>query len=107
MMKEKKKNEIVEYYNVDFISILTIVRDRIHLGHKLLTHPLSSSIKPNVSPYKTIHISYVKGDLDVDSLSLIEESIATYQKLSKGYTKKKWSDEVLLDFQLIDYSINS
>lgn len=32
------------------------VRDRIHEGHLLLSHPLSGSVKPNETPYKSVMI---------------------------------------------------
>ena len=57
LVKERLSNKIdVEYYDVEYISLLIKVRDKIHIGHKLLSHPLSGSIKPNETPYKSVII---------------------------------------------------
>lgn len=41
----------VEYEDISYESVLERVRDKIHLGHTLLSHPLSGSVKPNETPY--------------------------------------------------------
>ncbi len=75
---------ILKYFfdeSFSYLDVLKYVRDRIHEGHKLLTHPLSGSVKPNETVYKTIMISDKQEVLDFDSLKLIEESIATAKKI--------------------------
>jgi hypothetical protein len=47
----------INFIETDMTGVLVYVRDKIHKGHKLLTHPLSGSIKPNESPYKSVLIS--------------------------------------------------
>ncbi|MGH4137530.1 GrdX family protein [Clostridium sp.] len=95
-------------YKVAFIEgtmmdILKEVRDNIHVGHKLLTHPLMSSVKPNETPYRTICISKEKLlKVDLQSLSIIEESIMTTEKFLKDFDTPQWNEKILLDFQLID-----
>ncbi|MGV8984543.1 GrdX family protein [Clostridium sp.] len=95
-------------YKVIFIEgtmmdILKKVRDNIHVGHKLLTHPLMSSIKPNETPYRTICISKeILSKVDLQSLSIIEESIMTTDKFLKDFKTPEWNEKILLDFQLID-----
>jgi hypothetical protein len=85
------------------MDILKKVRDNIHEGHKLLTHPLMSSIKPNETPYRTICISKEKlSEVDLQSLSIIEESIMTTEKFLKDFKTPEWNEKILLDFQLID-----
>ena len=105
-----KNNRQLEFYDTDYIGILKTARDRIHLGHSLLTHPLSGSLKPGEIPYKTIVISAEKRTLDENALSIIEESIQTYMKftakrISKNIEVNRYSDKVLKDFQLIDYEL--
>ncbi|MBZ9636753.1 GrdX family protein [Clostridium sp. FP1] len=105
----KEKFEIK--YKVVFIQgtmmdILRKVRDNIHVGHKLLTHPLMSSIKPNETPYRTICISKEKlSGVDLQSLSIIEESIMTTEKFLKDFKTPQWNEKILLDFQLIDFDL--
>ncbi|MDT8284992.1 MAG: GrdX family protein, partial [Thermovirgaceae bacterium] len=36
------------------LRVLTIVRDRIHLGWSLLTHPLYGNIQPFRQPFRSI-----------------------------------------------------
>ena len=55
LVKEKLgENYHVEYEDLSYEDTLRKVRDRVYLGHKLLTHPLSGSVKPNETPYKSV-----------------------------------------------------
>ena len=94
----------IEYYDTDYLGILKIARDRIHLGHSILTHPLSGSLKPGETPYKTLVISSDIGILDEKSLSLIEESIIVCKKFEK-IDRSRQSEDILNDFKLIDYDL--
>ncbi|MGH4124984.1 MAG: GrdX family protein [Clostridium sp.] len=102
------KKQFGSKYKVVFVEgtmmdILKKVRDNIHVGHKLLTHPLMSSVKPNETPYRTICISKEKlNKVDLQSLSIIEESIMTTEKFLKDFKTPQWNEKILLDFQLID-----
>jgi len=95
----------VEFYDVDYIKILEVVRDKIHQGHKLLSHPLSSSLKPNETPYKTIIISKNSSSLDVNSLKIIESSLMTAAKFMKNQKTPEWNKQALDDFQAVDLSL--
>lgn len=104
---EKYKDRFEMNYKEDFnyLQILDFLRDKIHEGHKLLTHPLSGSIKPNETPYKTIMISKEKGSLDSDGLMIVEESIATAKKFMTNKPTPDWVERVLDDFRVIDLSL--
>ena len=65
----------VEYLEAPMIDVLTRVRDYIHKGRRLLTHPLPGSVKPNETPYKSVLISEVHGTIDERSVCMIEECI--------------------------------
>ena len=54
----------VMYREVSYEELLKEVRDRIHEGHLLLTHPLSGSVKPKETPYKSVLISVGKEKID-------------------------------------------
>jgi hypothetical protein len=95
-------------YNVQFEycsyrDMLYLARDYIHKGHELLTHPLSGSVKPNETPYKTIIIDENAKALNLDSLKTIENSIETAIKFT--YSDKPVEDEILDDFMFIDLSL--
>ncbi|MCL2427328.1 MAG: GrdX family protein [Oscillospiraceae bacterium] len=91
----------VEYIETDLLAVLTYVRDLVHKGHRLLTHPLSGSIKPNETIYKSVIITGNPGNLDVQSVSIIGESILTVQK----FPKRQFTDEYLSDMQTVDLSL--
>lgn len=105
------KEQFESKYTVVFIKgsmmdILKKVRNNIHEGHKLLTHPLMSSVKPNETPYRTICISKEKlREVDLQSLSIIEESIMSTEKFLNDFKTPEWNEKILLDFQLIDYDL--
>ena len=76
LVYEKFKNSHdVIYREVSYEDILKEARDRIHQGYQLLTHPLSGSVKPNETPYKSMLMSSTKGRMDPASLRLIENAI--------------------------------
>lgn len=101
------KDNIEMIYHGDYLylDILKLTRDKIHLGHKLLTHPLSGSVKPNETPYKSIIIGGEKEGLDGDGLRIIEESIESAEKFLKDKKTPNWSEKVLNDFKTIDLSL--
>ncbi len=103
--KYSEKIEVIYLGESTYLEILECVRDRIHKGHKLLTHPLSGSVKPNETPFKSIVICKNKGTLDFSSLSIMEESIASAKKFIKNKATPLWTEKVADDFRLIDCSI--
>lgn len=80
-------------------------RDLIHKGYKLSTHPLSGSVKPNFTPYKTIVLEKREGKVDIDSLKIMEDSISRTVSLIKDKSTPDWSEKYLKDFRLIDYDL--
>ena len=100
--KDFKEVEKIFLENEKLLNVLYLTRDKIHEGHKLLTHPLSGSIKPNQTPYKSIMITKDKGGLDFESLKLIEDSITVANGLENSAASEKL---FLEDFQLIDLNL--
>jgi len=104
----------LEFHDTDCLGIFVAVRDKVHRGHTLVTHPLSGSVKPGETPYKTVIVSGKKTlsnaealmrDLSIRDLSIVEESIQTCVKLNASSVKKEWSESVRRDFQLIDHDL--
>lgn len=84
--------------------VLERIRDHVHRGYRLLTHPLSGSVKPNETPYKSVMLE--KGDtLDIDSLAMIESAMATMAKFQQNERTPNWTERVLEDFRVVDCSI--
>ena len=94
----------VEFHPVHYTEILRMVRDYVHAGHKLLTHPLAGSIKPNETPYKTVFLSKAKGSLDSESLRIIEDCIIACKKFGKDRFPQM-PDDMRQDFRTIDCSL--
>lgn len=95
------KNMDIMLIDGEYIDVLFSVRDKIHGGYKVLTHPLMGSIKPNETPYRSIIVQ--KSDsLDIQSLQIIESSIETCRKFLKDKQAPKWSEKVLEDFRFVD-----
>ena len=103
VVKNLENSREIIYKDVSYEEILRETRDRIHEGHVLLTHPLSGSVKPNETPYKSILISRQRRDVDADSLKLIENAIQACRKFMMKTDKYK--PEVYQDFQLIDWTL--
>lgn len=102
-------NKYMDAYDVIFIDgsfrdVLITTRNKIHEGYELLTHPLSSSVKPNETPYKSIIISDNKRSKNFDSIIIIENSIMTYDKFNKDKINYI-SERIDNDFKLIDLTV--
>lgn len=108
MSKASFENKyVVEYIDMGAqIDVLKKARDYVHLGYRLLTHPLMGSVKPNETPYRTICISKEKEDkVDFNSLDIMESAIATTEKFIRDFNTPNWSEKILLDFQVIDLDL--
>ncbi|SHJ98635.1 hypothetical protein SAMN02745248_01470 [Hathewaya proteolytica DSM 3090] len=101
-----KESYRVIYIDGKMEDVYNRVRDEIHGGHKLLTHPLMGSVKPNETPYRTICVSEekVKGT-DADSVLLMENCIMTLRKFLSISPLPQYPESTLNDFQVIDYDL--
>ncbi|MEF9953497.1 MAG: GrdX family protein, partial [Clostridium sp.] len=95
-----------EFVEGGLLDVMITVRDYIHKGHKLLTHPLMGSVKPNETPYKSVAISLKpQAAADVDSVVLMENSIETATRLIRNKAPREWPESILEDFSVIDYDL--
>lgn len=101
----KEKNQMEYLEKSTYLDILHLTRDLIHKNHLLLTHPLSGSIKPNETPFKSIAVSEKPEEFDYQSLEIIENAIATTEKLLKDSKVREWPEKIIGDFKLIDYNL--
>ena len=109
------KEKIGGNYNIDFVEggildVMEKLRDMIHTGSVLLTHPLSGSVKPGQTPYKSVMIHIVKGSVDADSLLMIEDTIDNCKKFVKRADELREGtddDKRFIDFTLISSGIES
>jgi len=87
----------------DVGDVYKATRDEIHKGCILLSHPLSGSVKPNVSPVKSVAVGIEEGTVDYTSVKFIEEALAVLVKMPP--VKMAWTPELLQDYQVIDASL--
>ena len=83
--------------------VFVTVRDAVHKGARIISHPLSGSIKPNESPYKSVVITTATGKLDMQSLNIIEDAIATLARMPNR--NRSYDESVLEDFRIIDLDL--
>ena len=97
----------VEYLEgKSFLDVLVCVRDYVHQGWKLLTHPQASNLKPMQSTVKSVLITSAGGVQPRENdIEMIEGAIAGYQKFSRGKALPAWPDAVRRDFCTIDRSV--
>lgn len=84
--------------------ILRAARDLIHLGARLVMHPMMGRIKPHETPYKSVFLEVPDEpcELDTESLIIIEDSISETEKYLNNTFMKKYDDSLLPDLQYID-----
>ena len=99
---DKQDNEVV-IVNGEFKDVLKKVRDYIHQGYGLLTHPLPASIRMFHSPVRSIVLS---NSQDFDSLNLIESSIEKYNHIlgEREKKQKNIADYERIDLELLESS---
>lgn len=104
LVRDKFGNDYhVEYEELSFEDTLRKVRDKIYQGHRLLTHPLSGSVKPNETPYKSVMISEKPEGMDAHEMQIIESAIQACGKFQ--FKSDKYKEEVYDDFRLIDCTL--
>ncbi len=99
-----KESKYLDTLNI--IEVFKTIRDYVHRGHKLLSHPLSGSVKPGETPFKSVLLSAETSELDLQSLLIIEDAISMANNFVGEHNDYKWqSEEILNDFSTIDYRL--
>lgn len=63
-------------------AVYRAARNMVHGGHRLLTHPLAGSVKPNESPYRSVIVTRdPRPTVDFASLRLMEAALSALDKL--------------------------
>ena len=107
-VKDKFVDMDMIFMECELVDILKYVRDKVHLGYILLSHPLAGSVKPNETPYKSVLISKNKyKKIDLVSLRIIEDSIEMSEKLIRDRKMRKWPERIIKDFSIIDLDLIS
>ena len=107
-VKEAFGDRDIRFVDGGYREVLVSARDLVHKGHRLLTHPLMGSLKPNETPYRTVVMSKEAAALDPDSLQLIEQAIETFDRFAATVRRDRGDntpEPLLADFRLIDLSL--
>lgn len=83
--------------------ILIAARDLVYAGHTLYAHPLSGSIKPNRTPYKSVAVSRAPRAFSPEEAEIIAEAILAFDKFAK--VAREDDENVKADLRLIDYTL--
>ena len=105
------KVEIIYGKDLGQEEILKMARDRIHMGHKLVIHPMMGRIKPHETPFKSVFLEIPderensEGSFitDMTSVTIIEDSIAETAKLIHNTYRQKYDEQLLSDLSYIDF----
>ena len=97
------KDYAVDYENITYREILIKVRDLVYGGHRLYTHPLSGSVKPNETMFKSIVVGTDMKAVEIEHCNLMMNALITCDKFRP--LGIKYSDYHIKDFQLIDYTL--
>ena len=101
VLEQYQSSVRVEYTDTNLTGVLIKVRDMIHQGHQLLTHPLSGSVKPNETLYKSVLLTDKKEGTDTQSVTIIEECVIAAQKFPPKHIQEKYKH----DMQVVDLSL--
>jgi hypothetical protein len=89
------------------LDVLIAVRDAVHMGSCLLTHPLCGNLRPYQQPFRSVLIEeHPKALVDLDSLSMIEEAVLVYRGCEERLLlPDKLSDVVRKDYSFVDFEL--
>ena len=111
-MVRDKYTKTAEFHQTGAMGLLVIVRDKVHRGAIILSHPLSGGALPVMSPYRSIIIaeSDESGAVstDFESLHLIESALKMQKSPTvgfEGYDAKTLEDFQVLDLDIIDSAL--
>lgn len=74
-------------------------------GHRLLSHPLTGSVKPNQNPYKSILMSKKRLPVDHDSLAVLNTCLGKTEAMLEDRPLLPLKDEALNDYQMLDFDL--
>lgn len=89
----------------DCQEVIRQVYNRVAMGHLLVSHPLAGSIKPNQNPYKSILITKITGEVDMEGLKLTENCLRKAEELMENKIRIDLQAAYEYDLQLVDQGL--
>lgn len=104
-----KYSENVLFIDGSVEQVLIKVRDLVHEGYELITHPLPASLRIMFSPYRSVIIGQKKGAIDPLHIEIAEESVLKYkrQMSSREVDLKHNTDYQQIDLILLESALQS
>ena len=106
-MVQEEYPGLTEFLDTGVKEIMHKVRNYIHLGAELVSHPVTGSLPPGENPYKSIVIKEAPENTgittDFFSLTLIENAINQLPENLENTTV--YDTGTLNDFQTIDFDL--
>ena len=107
------------YSSVDFIDgsswdVLVKVRDMVHSGWRLLSHPLCGNFRPYQQPFRSVLMAGCEEkecSVDEYSLSLVEHALSVYRScqdrlLRRGVLPYETEEDYsVIDFELMKFTL--
>lgn len=100
------------YANVIYVKgtveeLLIKIRDLVHEGYNLITHPLAASAKMFFSPYRSVVLGEKGEAVNAEHVELIESSIVKFMRLieQRGVDLRNGDDYKQVDSWLLDCAL--
>lgn len=92
-----------------FEDVLVKVRDLVHQGVELISHPIGASIRMLFSPYRSIIVGEKNNVINSSHIEIIESSIINYRNINEGRKTdiKNAEDYAFIDAELLKASIKA
>ena len=93
--------------NGSYLDVLLKVKDYIQKGWCLETHPMTGSLKPNQTPYKSVMISNRPVDREdfYNQEITMENSVSICQKFQAIRKTPDWPEHLREDYREVDLSL--
>ncbi|MBT9174927.1 MAG: hypothetical protein DDT22_00593 [candidate division WS2 bacterium] len=97
------KKEKLLFVSGTALDVLIKVRDFVHEGWELITHPLTGNIKPSQIRFKTIYLRHIGNDKpDTLSISLISDAIHLLERTRPDHL----NEETINDLMFMDWELS-
>lgn len=102
---EKKDN--VLFVDGSAEETLIKVRDLVHDGYELISHPLASSLRMIFSPFRSVILGMKSEQVDAFSAEIIEESIIKYKRHMdfRHRDTTNGNDYIMIDLILLEAAL--
>lgn len=98
----------VEFHPVSIPQLFSLVDAELSRGYHLLSHPLTGSIRPDITPYKSILLSASPGGPDPEGREILRRAMrytdALFQMRDRPLSAS-WDETARRDFGYVDCSL--